>query len=65
MRDPNNFKDQVADLMDKHDGMSLILEHYGVSSEKAAKKMIETFLEGIQYDKELTLKLKNLGGYYD
>ncbi len=36
MRDPNNFKDQVANLMDNHEGMSLILEYYGVSSDTAA-----------------------------
>lgn len=63
MRKPDNFKDQVADLMDKHDGFSLILKHYNVTSENAAEKMIETFLEGVQYDKELTQKLKNLGEY--
>ena len=62
MRDPNNFKDQVADLMDKHDGMKVILEHFKLTSDTAAEAMVSDFLEGIQFDIELKQKLKGLGG---
>lgn len=40
-----NFKKQLAKLLSNHDGMMVILNHYNLSEEVAAKDMIEGFLK--------------------
>ncbi len=60
MKDPNNFRDQLTDLINKHDGFSSILERYGIDSKTAAERMIKSFLGDAQFNKTLAAKLKNL-----
>ncbi len=47
MKDSNHFIVQLEDLLDKHDGMQVILEHNKITSEGAAEIMLQQLLKVI------------------
>ena len=60
MRNPDNFKGQVATLMDNHDGIQIILKHFNYNSDEAAKIMVENFMNLVTFDTGLKDKLSCL-----
>ncbi len=61
MSKSNSFQEQVAKLMKEHDGVSLILDHYGITAATAAEHMVDEFFKGIVYTDGLKEKLKVSG----
>lgn len=54
----DSFKDQVKQVMDKHDGLSLILEYYNCPPEVASEVMIMDFLDKLINDENFKQQLK-------
>jgi len=44
----SSFKDQLTELINNHDGISLIVQHYGLETDIVSDRLVENFKEQIE-----------------